>query len=361
MKFGKHIQQQIQILGPEWQRSVIPYKSLKKALKHDEFDMEAYFKWQPILATGWSNKLDMLSELYTLIATGDTPFEHDFYHRLGNSLIILRTFLDEAFQDTEHRLETLKIKLLCATNPFHKDMVTWKKILEFYKSYEVWSPTLSTQLKGLNYKKLDEQFTQFLNAIYKQRLPEKLQEHDSRETLICFLETNKQLLSLIRFCELNQTAAVKILKKFNKSTQNQLCLAVAKRTLSPLDGYPKITLQNWWDLVTNTLPNIEDYLCPICLDIVWKPMRLGCGHVFCHWCCVRSQLMAKTHCPVCRAPGSIGSASQCKDLALANHLKTYFPTEVRKRQKEQDKEIMLSQIGHIQGAEVMANLPCSIM
>ncbi|KAJ9064377.1 hypothetical protein DSO57_1031379 [Entomophthora muscae] len=360
MKFGKYMQEEIQTLGPEWQKSVIPYKSLKKAIKHDEFDLEAYSRWQPILATGWSNKLDMLSDLYTLVDTGGGAFERDFYRLLGNSLINLRTFLDEAFQDTKNRLVSLKLKLLCATNPFYKDITIWKKILGCYKEFEVWNIQTPAQLSRLSYIKLDEQFTRFLNRIYIRKLPEKLTQKESKEALLLFLEANKQMLSLIRFCELNQTAAKKIMKKFNKSTQNQLCLAVAKQTLSPLYNYPKFTLQSWWDLINNTIPNIDDFLCPICLDIVWKPTRLDCGHVFCHWCCLQAQLRANTHCPVCRSPESMNSA-QTTDLALSNHLKTYFPDEVRKKKKDQEKEIMLSQIGHLQGAEFMANLSCSIM
>jgi hypothetical protein len=41
--------------------------------------------------------------------------------------------------------------------------------------------------------------------------------------------------------------------------------------------------------------------CPICLELAYKPVVEGCGHLFCFWC-VHKSMNTKTvsHCPVCQ-------------------------------------------------------------
>jgi len=55
------------------------------------------------------------------------------------------------------------------------------------------------------------------------------------------------------------------------------------------------------DLVPVT-PSISDYNCPLCEMIVWRPIRLNCGHVFCSGCTVKMQRRGDRNCPLCRAP-----------------------------------------------------------
>ncbi|KAL5021833.1 hypothetical protein ScPMuIL_000988 [Solemya velum] len=45
------------------------------------------------------------------------------------------------------------------------------------------------------------------------------------------------------------------------------------------------------------------FSCPICLDILEKPMRVPCGynHVYCCTCLTPYQSLAEPHCPQCRA------------------------------------------------------------
>lgn len=65
--------------------------------------------------------------------------------------------------------------------------------------------------------------------------------------------------------------------------------------------------------VITIIPLLEDYTCPICTTIVWKPgissgqnygtnrlVRLSCSHVFCVSCMVRLQNTRHNGCPICR-------------------------------------------------------------
>ncbi|XP_050363378.1 E3 ubiquitin-protein ligase PRT1 [Argentina anserina] len=45
----------------------------------------------------------------------------------------------------------------------------------------------------------------------------------------------------------------------------------------------------------------ERFLCCVCLDLLYKPIVLSCGHIACFWCGHRSMSSEqKSHCPLCR-------------------------------------------------------------
>ena len=52
--------------------------------------------------------------------------------------------------------------------------------------------------------------------------------------------------------------------------------------------------------VVKIVPQVDDYLCPVCLSIAYKPIRLTCGHVYCIRCMIRMQQSKAKHCPLCR-------------------------------------------------------------
>ncbi|XP_058207087.1 E3 ubiquitin-protein ligase PRT1-like isoform X2 [Rhododendron vialii] len=47
----------------------------------------------------------------------------------------------------------------------------------------------------------------------------------------------------------------------------------------------------------------ESFICCVCLDLLYKPIVLGCGHVSCFWCVHRTMDgLHESHCPICRHP-----------------------------------------------------------
>ncbi|XP_058729346.1 E3 ubiquitin-protein ligase PRT1-like [Vicia villosa] len=47
----------------------------------------------------------------------------------------------------------------------------------------------------------------------------------------------------------------------------------------------------------------ESFVCCVCLDLLYKPIVLSCGHVSCFWCVHKSMNSSReSHCPVCRNP-----------------------------------------------------------
>ncbi|KAL8253060.1 hypothetical protein R6Q59_036753 [Mikania micrantha] len=47
----------------------------------------------------------------------------------------------------------------------------------------------------------------------------------------------------------------------------------------------------------------DNFTCVVCLDVLYKPIVLVCGHVSCFWCCQHSMhSSSESHCPLCRHP-----------------------------------------------------------
>eukprot|EP01018_Ginkgo_biloba_P009929 Gb_06840 [translate_table: standard] len=47
----------------------------------------------------------------------------------------------------------------------------------------------------------------------------------------------------------------------------------------------------------------EEFLCVICLELVYKPIVHACGHVFCFWCVHEAMsCVGVSRCPLCRSP-----------------------------------------------------------
>jgi E3 ubiquitin-protein ligase BAH len=53
--------------------------------------------------------------------------------------------------------------------------------------------------------------------------------------------------------------------------------------------------------LVSTIPQIADYLCPVCLSLAYRTIRLNCKHIFCIRCVVKMQRRREKHCPMCRA------------------------------------------------------------
>jgi hypothetical protein len=76
----------------------------------------------------------------------------------------------------------------------------------------------------------------------------------------------------------------------------------------------------------------EDFSCPVCRNLLYKPVINSCGHAFCFWCMHRAMnAIGESNCPVCRCPYTQLAAPL---EPLHRFLLRAFPEESAARQEE---------------------------
>ena len=82
----------------------------------------------------------------------------------------------------------------------------------------------------------------------------------------------------------------------------------------------------------------QDHTCPICLELLLRPVQLSCGHRFCRGCWT-SVLQSHDVRATAHLTGSVACPYRCEvrpvvpevDEALASQLESHFTAEYRER------------------------------
>lgn len=91
-------------------------------------------------------------------------------------------------------------------------------------------------------------------------------------------------------------------------------------------------------------------VCPVCMSVAWRPIRLACGHVFCVRCLIKAQKKKMDSCPLCRHPTAVKHASSLNlDVPMQNFLKLYFPREIKQKKKDNEREQAIEDIQAMTG------------
>lgn len=70
--------------------------------------------------------------------------------------------------------------------------------------------------------------------------------------------------------------------------------------------------------ILSNVPQIDDYSCPMCMELKWRPVRLRCQHVFCIRCLIVMQTNKQDRCPLCRQLTVVDANSGTWIAALAD-------------------------------------------
>ncbi|TQN65578.1 hypothetical protein CSHISOI_09842 [Colletotrichum shisoi] len=221
------------------------------------------------------------------------------------------------------------------------DLARWRAIFELYLDAQVFFSTNEQDRGSRSSQTAAKQLQWFQEEIIKRNLVKSFKIAESREALVRFLRLNAVLLKNLQFQEINQVAIYKILKKFDKRT----CLGVSKSfpvqvhsdKLLAGSVAKDICAQMSTDLVS-VVPQISDYLCPICFAIAYRPVRLACRHVFCIRCIVKIQRRNEKHCPLCRADTVMKASADNLDIQLERYMRKYFPKEAKEKQRANEIE-----------------------
>ncbi|KAI9748430.1 MAG: hypothetical protein M4579_007227 [Chaenotheca gracillima] len=228
------------------------------------------------------------------------------------------------------------------------DLQRWRKILELYIQANVFFSTKEKDRGARSAAGAAQQLQWFSDEAARQCLGIKFGKKDSFTALSKFLAINAQLIRNLRFQEINNIATTKILKKFEKRTaldvKDKLPQTLIRQSASPSTVAKAICFKISEEIVT-VVPQLNDYLCPICFSISYKPVRLKCGHLFCIRCMVVMQRASDKSCPLCRGDVVMDADSANLDPAMMAFLKRFFPDEVKTKQKENERAAAVDKFG----------------
>ncbi|KAI1087755.1 SPX domain-containing protein [Rostrohypoxylon terebratum] len=226
------------------------------------------------------------------------------------------------------------------------DLETWRQIFELYLDARVFFSTLESDHGARTSSQAIEQLRWFQGQVSSRRLIHSLRLENSRQAYNRFLNMNALLLQILKFQEINNLAVSKILKKFDKRTSLGVSRAfpISVRSSHILAGSvaKDVCAQMSTELIS-VVPQLDDYLCPICFAVAYWPVRLECQHIFCSRCLVKMSRKGERFCPLCRADVIMRAGMENFDSERAAFLREYFPKEVKEKiranERERNKEI----------------------
>jgi len=117
----------------------------------------------------------------------------------------------------------------------------------------------------------------------------------------------------------------------------------------------------------NSAARQQDFACPLCLKLLFKPVTTSCGHSFCQDClrqlhdaAIRAQ--SHTQCPLCRAslPVVYDAAELKVSVTLEQILETSFSAAYAKRRAAATEQVSIKS-GSILGTVSTKQLPIFVL
>ncbi|EXJ73267.1 uncharacterized protein A1O5_03027 [Cladophialophora psammophila CBS 110553] len=236
------------------------------------------------------------------------------------------------------------------SNRSKKEVEAWRKIFELYSDAEVFLSSHEVDAGARDAAHAQNQFQLFSQSLAAQRKKDAVKlGKEADGALSRFLQINVNLLRLIRFQEINRTALNKIMKKFDKRTalhaKSSVARSLTKTSPFMVEDLAKATCFTISEEVLRIIPQLNDYLCPICFSISWRPIRLRCGHLFCIRCMIVLQREEKDHCPLCREEVVMEATEKNIDKEMVKFLKANFKNDVKEKQKQNEIAAGIDQWG----------------
>ncbi|CAI6338432.1 unnamed protein product [Periconia digitata] len=266
--------------------------------------------------------------------TSDT----EFFTTLTKQLSGLEALESKEEKRMHNEIEHLGRQIARLTDPDRKAnkklLAVWRQIFQTYVEQDIFFGATERDHAARDAAKATLRFEEFCTKIAQTGLVDKIRKKEGAQALNMFMHINREILQGLRFGEINHTAMTKILKKFDKRT----ALGV-KSTVPSTISYPQFSQQLAKAVcaevntqILSHVPQFDDYSCPMCMDLKWRPVKLACGHTFCIRCLIVMQTNKQNRCPLCREITVSGANSDNLDEELAAFLKKWFPEEVKAKQ-----------------------------
>lgn len=271
----------------------------------------------------------------------------------------------------------------------YRDLYFWREMFRLYLENPVFYSTNENNAGALTFTEAKKRLEAYDQRLRETGLLAKMKTPAAKKAARQFLELNVDILKIIGFQEMNAEAMRKILKKFDKRTHlegqpflhdlqtrypallpptasttptqpNQAVGFPASRACCTASFATSIARDLSAELTSKILgivPQLDDWNCPVCLEMAWRPVSLRCCRaLYCIRCIIRMQDEGTARCPACNAE-SVGQAdARNLDFEAMDFLQKYFPLEARKRQRANEVENLKAQYGEEfgkPGCEVM--------
>lgn len=356
MKFGKTFEKELEEdeIPEEWIEKSIHYKPLKKSINRVVDEMERIGLSKHVAADPEHCHLyyeferhgDTLEARLKFEGNSDDETEsirserlklasdHEFFDDLYHQYTELEQFNQSHEEELLTKIQLLSsmIKQLTDGNNKHKsDMYLWREIFNQYVDFKL---DLKTHFNR-------KTFNQFVQHITELKLIKSFKHTKQNEKFFNkFCDLNLELIQFLKFEKLNAIAVKKIIKKFDKHTMLQ-----SGKNLTKMVTFheSKLSTQSMEQIIctdiVRVIPQLDDYLCPICFAIAYKPVRLSCDHFFCLRCMIKLQRRGEKKCPMCRDTVVMDATEQNIDYQLMELMKHQFPDEVKSKKKLNDREV----------------------
>jgi len=173
-------------------------------------------------------------------------------------------------------------------------------------------------------------------ALFEEMFPfmaSRLQKGDPK--IDSFMQWCDGLDHLRKYVVLNYIAVRKIVKKFDKNTNNNTPVPpiLAKQPFYNSLSLAKLITKTEILVAKHNGTDLADsFLCPVCLEILHAPVVLSCAHIFCWSCLARAaQFTCNNACPVCRKEVPLDPMAYKVDSLLQRFLSQNLPEQIQRK------------------------------
>ncbi|KAI9470040.1 MAG: SPX domain-containing protein [Benjaminiella poitrasii] len=272
--------------------------------------------------------------------------DDEFFKMLMEELQQAAQLNDMTSKKVKSSISDLETRMVKAASPSSQsEMYAWRKIFATYMEARIF--------QGTSIEKAKEQMTWFVQQLQRTEMVKRMKSKESKIALEQFLSLNTELITMKHYQTLNQTAIRKILKKHDKRS-GLTALTTFPDFVSAEQLFSPKLANMLYSIITSKLttiiPQPDDYACPVCMSVAWRPIRLACNHVFCVRCLIKAQKKRMASCPLCRHPTAVQSATALNlDESLQNFLKMYFPQEIKEKKRENEREQAIEDVQAMTG------------
>lgn len=252
----------------------------------------------------------------------------------------------------------------------YRDLYFWREMFRLYLETPIFYKGTEQKRGAITYKEARSNLEAYDKQLRETGLLAKMKTPQAKAAAQKFLDVNLEILKLMHFQEINYIGLGKILKKFDKQTHlqgNQFLtnmkvshpdMLMSKSAAGGLaDSIARDLQAEMGSKVLAIVPQLDDWICPVCYGMAWRPVNLGCCRsVFCIRCIIQLQDTGMKKCPMCNAETVMKANGTNIDFDTMDFLGIYFPMEVKKRQQENEKAQLIRDHG-----EEFVKPGCSVM